>query len=180
MNYKANVQNMRQRAHESIVYTAPPCRDPRGHVMSDSNICVVCGWVPRPLHAEDPGEPMAKKRKHPKSPTPAKVERLAVRDGGYFCWYCSYPLKAGLNLTTDHILATSKGGTNEDDNCCLSCPPCNRKKSDGDVDEFRATPWLIERQRYVGRLRWLEIQMENKKGNEDAEVEPCVDSSLGG
>ena len=56
-----------------------------------------------------------------------KITRRAVfaRDG-WTCQYCG----ARSNLTVDHVIPRSKGGTSEWDNIVASCAPCNRRKGD--------------------------------------------------
>ena len=56
-----------------------------------------------------------------------KITRRAVfaRDG-WTCQYCG----ARSNLTVDHVIPRSKGGTSSWDNIVASCAPCNRRKGD--------------------------------------------------
>ena len=56
-----------------------------------------------------------------------KITRRAVfaRDG-WTCQYCG----ARSNLTVDHVIPRSKGGSSEWDNIVASCAPCNRRKGD--------------------------------------------------
>jgi 5-methylcytosine-specific restriction endonuclease McrA len=56
-----------------------------------------------------------------------KITRRAVfaRDG-WRCQYCG----ARTNLTVDHVIPRSKGGTTAWDNIVASCAPCNRRKGD--------------------------------------------------
>lgn len=51
------------------------------------------------------------------------LKRIAERDGNY-CAEC----ESTANLTLDHIIPVSKGGTNEDENLQLLCRPCNNEK----------------------------------------------------
>ena len=44
-----------------------------------------------------------------------------------FCQWCALPLTEGT-ATTDHLVPLSRGGTNDWDNLCLACLPCNRKR----------------------------------------------------
>jgi 5-methylcytosine-specific restriction endonuclease McrA len=54
-----------------------------------------------------------------------KITRRAVfaRDS-WTCQYCG----ARSNLTVDHVVPRSKGGTSTWDNIVASCAPCNRRK----------------------------------------------------
>jgi 5-methylcytosine-specific restriction endonuclease McrA len=44
------------------------------------------------------------------------------------CAYCGCDISEDFHV--DHIIPLAKGGTNEPDNICLSCPTCNLQKSD--------------------------------------------------
>lgn len=69
-----------------------------------------------------------------------------MRPFGERCWYCgssghfysSYknrtPFHNGIHI--DHIIPTSCGGSNDLDNLALSCPPCNRAKSNLALEDF--------------------------------------------
>ena len=56
-----------------------------------------------------------------------KITRRAVfaRDG-WTCQYCG----SRSNLTVDHVVPRSKGGTSSWENIVASCAPCNRRKGD--------------------------------------------------
>ena len=56
-----------------------------------------------------------------------KITRRAVfaRDG-WMCQYCG----SHSNLTVDHVIPRSKGGTSSWENIVASCAPCNRRKGD--------------------------------------------------
>ena len=56
-----------------------------------------------------------------------KITRRAVfaRDD-WTCQYCG----ARSNLTVDHVIPRSKGGTSDWENIVASCAPCNRRKGD--------------------------------------------------
>jgi len=56
-----------------------------------------------------------------------KITRRAVfaRDG-WACQYCG----ARSNLTVDHVIPKSKGGSSSWENIVASCAPCNRRKGD--------------------------------------------------
>ena len=50
-----------------------------------------------------------------------------LRDG-HRCQYCNQSLPAS-ELTTDHVVPRSRGGTTSWDNVVAACGPCNRKKA---------------------------------------------------
>jgi 5-methylcytosine-specific restriction endonuclease McrA len=56
-----------------------------------------------------------------------KITRRAVfaRDG-WTCQYCG----SRSNLTVDHVIPRSKGGSSNWENIVASCAPCNRRKGD--------------------------------------------------
>ncbi len=66
---------------------------------------------------------------------------LFIRDG-YTCQYCGKPrgeLKRSEFLTRDHIIPTSRGGTDTWNNVVASCSTCNNKKSDSYLSDIRLT-----------------------------------------
>ena len=58
--------------------------------------------------------------------------RIYKRDG-YECVYCG----SKKELTLDHVLPKSRGGSNEWTNLVTSCMKCNRKKADKTPDEAK-------------------------------------------
>jgi len=69
-----------------------------------------------------------------RDPIPAKV-RLAVmlRDGAK-CTYCD---DTNGPFEIDHILAVANGGSNDPENLCVACAPCNRSKGAKPLEEWR-------------------------------------------
>lgn len=63
------------------------------------------------------------------------VLRLMVleRDG----WICTYCGTGQGPFHVDHIHPVSRGGTDDPENLCCSCAPCNLSKSDKTVSEWR-------------------------------------------
>lgn len=53
--------------------------------------------------------------------------RFVVQRDHSACQYCSLELKP-REITIDHILPVSRGGTNDIENLCVSCLPCNLRK----------------------------------------------------
>lgn len=60
--------------------------------------------------------------------------RIYKRDG-HQCVYCG----SHKNLTIDHVLPKSRGGTNDWNNLVTSCVKCNLKKADRTPDEAKMT-----------------------------------------
>ena len=67
----------------------------------------------------------------PRRHIPVKIERR-VRDAARNrCGYCLSPQKLVMaRLEIEHIIPLSQGGNYDEDNLWLSCPLCNRAKSD--------------------------------------------------
>ncbi len=66
-----------------------------------------------------------------------KITRRAVfaRDG-WECQYCG----TRANLTVDHVIPRSKGGTSTWENIVAACAPCNRRKGDHLPDRANMHP----------------------------------------
>jgi 5-methylcytosine-specific restriction endonuclease McrA len=73
-------------------------------------------------------------------------DTLAIRDGGWYCHYCSCaihrcpdmtdtPIKP-RQATIDHKTPLSKGGADMKYNMVLACFYCNQEKGDGDYTQF--------------------------------------------
>lgn len=82
--------------------------------------------------AEGEGDP------HAHEPTrPVYIDgrrtRIFAKTGGK-CFYCREADAAHL----DHMLPSSRGGSNEDHNMIGACGPCNIRKNDRTVEEYRA------------------------------------------
>jgi len=56
-----------------------------------------------------------------------KRKKIYMRDS-YTCGYCGEP--CGENLTLDHVIPKSKGGTSHYSNLLTSCRKCNNEKDD--------------------------------------------------
>lgn len=77
------------------------------------------------------------------------VAELASRDG-YRCYYCGNRFRddvPGLRCTVDHIVALSRGGTNELCNLRLACSHCNQRKAALEPGVYEASSELFRRQR---------------------------------
>lgn len=62
--------------------------------------------------------------------------QIYVRDGGQ-CRYCDVALATDGDWHIDHVLAVSRGGTNEPANLALACVTCNLKKAAGGPEKLR-------------------------------------------
>src|SRR5215510_1070989 len=61
--------------------------------------------------------------------------RIFIRDG-YRCQYCG-AVNEPAELTIDHIIPRSRGGTNDALNLCAACIPCNNRKGNRTPAEAR-------------------------------------------
>lgn len=85
--------------------------------------------------------------------------RIYKRDN-YECVYCG----SHKNLTLDHVIPKSKGGTNDWTNLVTSCIKCNLKKADKTPEEARMNmkhkphiPTLITQDNFIINL-WNDYQ----------------------
>ena len=72
------------------------------------------------------------------------------------------PRGKGDDMTIDHIVPTSKGGSNTLENAIPSCHLCNGQKADRSVEEFRSfieniTETLDEDKQYRLALRYKKV-----------------------
>ena len=62
------------------------------------------------------------------------VEQKFIEQQG-LCFYCDKDLNS-IGFHREHMVPLSRGGTNDRDNLCLSCPNCNLRKGSKTADEF--------------------------------------------
>lgn len=64
-------------------------------------------------------------------------KRLAIylRDGCACAW-CGASVEQGAQLTLDHLLPVSKGGTNNEANLVTACQRCNSSRGNRSVEQF--------------------------------------------
>lgn len=80
-----------------------------------------------------------------------KRDKVIVRHTekyGYKCYYCGTSLHQSQS-TIEHILPSSKGGTNELENLVLACSRCNGTKSDNSIEWLRVSESL-KKSKYLG------------------------------
>ena len=77
----------------------------------------------------------AKIRNLPNKGMSIGLEKLLLQEQGGKCPYCFISLAvSGVNF--DHFIPVDKGGANEDWNIQLTCPPCNKRKSNKNPNDF--------------------------------------------
>lgn len=65
-----------------------------------------------------------------------RFQKEVFERDGYACVYCDSP----LNLTLDHIIPQSRGGSHTPDNLCTACRSCNSSKGARTPEE-----WMVAR-----------------------------------
>jgi hypothetical protein len=78
-----------------------------------------------------------------------KAKRLAIylRDGLSCCW-CGLSVEDGAQLTLDHLIARSRGGSNEETNLVTACVGCNARRKHYSVAIFAR----VMSQRFDGQI----------------------------
>ncbi len=66
---------------------------------------------------------------------PSVSRRELLRRDGHHCQYCG----SSRQLTIDHVIPRSKGGTHTWDNVAIACKTCNHKKGDKYLNETAMT-----------------------------------------
>lgn len=65
----------------------------------------------------------------------SKATRIANKSDGC-CYYCGLELTKQTS-TYDHVVPRSRGGRSTVENLVLACSPCNNKKSNMSLDDYR-------------------------------------------
>lgn len=79
----------------------------------------------------EPWDEWAEKTKRPASPS-RTIKKLVFERDGYRCVICG----TWKDLTIDHIVPKSKGGTNDPGNLQTMCRICNSKKGTGRASQM--------------------------------------------
>jgi hypothetical protein len=64
----------------------------------------------------------------------SEIGPLIYARDGYKCTYCG----SKKDLSVDHIVPVSRGGSNENDNLVTACRSCNSSKGDKMLNEWRS------------------------------------------
>lgn len=70
------------------------------------------------------GKPWSAAKKHHRVQRQSVEAKLLARDG-ITCFYCGVEFTDEIPPTLEHILSIAHGGTNNIENLCLCCEPCN-------------------------------------------------------
>ncbi len=65
-----------------------------------------------------------------------KVSYYIEKEPVYICHYCNAH-KFYDNISVDHMIPKSKGGSSSDENLAPCCYPCNREKANMDYEAFK-------------------------------------------
>lgn len=68
------------------------------------------------------------------SMSPRRIAEIFARDDGR-CQECKRKLRPGDDYEVDHIIALSKGGTDENSNLQILCSGCHAIKTPGDISD---------------------------------------------
>ena len=66
-----------------------------------------------------------------------EILRLIYEDTGGHCWYCGTGLHPLGNWQVEHQNPKDCGGSDDISNLVAACKPCNRRKSNRTVEEYR-------------------------------------------
>lgn len=96
----------------------------------------------------------------PREYVPAEVDRRVREAARHRCGYCLSPQRLVMaRLEIEHIVPVARGGPSDESNLWLSCPLCNRAKSDRtsgiDPETGAEQPLFNPRQqRWSEHFRW--------------------------
>ena len=84
--------------------------------------------------------------------TPPLTNRMLFRRDGHLCLYCGGTFSAS-DLTRDHVIPQSRGGSSSWSNLVACCKPCNNAKRDRTPEEagmpLLAVPFVPSRHEYL-------------------------------
>ncbi len=98
----------------------------------------------------------------PRDYLPVEIVRRVREAARHRCGYCLSPQRIVMaRLEVEHVIPKARGGTDDESNLWLSCPLCNRHKSDRthatDPETNTEVPLFHPRhQRWSEHFRWSE------------------------
>jgi 5-methylcytosine-specific restriction endonuclease McrA len=95
---------------------------------------------------------IALKKYHPQNRTPALTRFNVFLRDEFYCQYCGDTFVTN-DLTFDHVLPRSKGGTTNWENIVAACRDCNSRKGNHMPEHIRMFPLTEPRQPSVHELR---------------------------
>lgn len=66
-----------------------------------------------------------------------RISRRVIARDNATCQYCG---STKPPMQCDHVVAFTRGGTNEDTNLVAACSDCNRSKSNNPIENWEARP----------------------------------------
>jgi 5-methylcytosine-specific restriction endonuclease McrA len=94
--------------------------------------------------------------KRPRPRVKLTRKEIFLRDG-YTCQYCGIRTS---NLTIDHVIPRSRGGSHTWDNVVAACQPCNHRKGGKSVAEARMTLLMQPHEPRAGRYYTVERRID--------------------
>lgn len=88
------------------------------------------------------------------------------------CWYCGTQTSPWKDFHVEHSVPKSKGGTDDLTNLVPSCQPCNNRKRDKDIEEFRAYLQTKAEHRFWFEHAGLPVVVAQPEIEEDEEEYP--------
>jgi len=107
----------------------------------------------------------------------SKRRRFAVlRRDGFACRYCGSTVEDGVALHVDHVIARSRGGSDDSENLVTACSDCNLGKSDTSLDDALPPPLDIVAAKEIQRRAqayndWLREQERLREAAIDGVIE---------
>ncbi len=84
--------------------------------------------------------------------TPRRIAEIFARDDGR-CQCCKRKLRAGDDYEVDHIIALSKGGSDDDTNLQILCSGCHAIKTPGDISDAAKSKRTYTKSKVPGRYK---------------------------
>ena len=99
----------------------------------------------------------------------SKVSKKVREEIYYRDWNACLKCFSEVNITIDHIIPLSKGGTNHKENLQTLCKPCNEEKADRAID-YRVLSEGVEIDFFDWRQSLDQIDLKYKKKDADEEI----------
>lgn len=104
-----------------------------------------------------------------RTPFPWAVKEPLLKETGGRCAHCGTPLDRYTNLSVDHFIPLSKGGTNGPENLTVLCDDCNSLKADMVLPAVEWYPYLA-----APRKKALQERLRRYMRETDYLAEDCL------